>query len=83
MQASSFSKDGVTKENGMLLYHVATKIKPQISAQIPLLARYIVEKKIDSELRLNGNQPDDDYGLPLHENLLSSSFCSCYGVSHV
>ena len=38
----------------MLLYHIATKVKPQISAQLPLLSRYVVEGKIDSELRLTG-----------------------------
>ena len=44
----------MSKTNGMLLYHIATKIKPQIAVHIPLLARYVVEAKIDSELRLNG-----------------------------
>ena len=39
----------------MLLYHIATKVKPQISAHIPLLCRYIVDDKIDTELRLTGN----------------------------
>lgn len=38
----------------MLLYHIATKIKPQIASQLALLTKYVVEGKIDSELRLNG-----------------------------
>ncbi|XP_017491019.1 PREDICTED: probable glutamine--tRNA ligase [Rhagoletis zephyria] len=41
--------DGV----GMLLYHVATKMKPQVAHELPLLARYIVERKLDSTLRVD------------------------------
>lgn len=51
--ASSVSSGETSKAHGMLLYHIATKIKPQISMQIPLLSRYVAEGKIDSELRLN------------------------------
>nr|CAG4639800.1 EOG090X01EL [Daphnia pulex] len=43
----------ISKSHGVLLYNIATKVKPQISAQLPLLSRYVVEGKIDSELRLN------------------------------
>jgi len=28
---------------GMLIYHMATKLKPQTAEQLPLLVRYIVE----------------------------------------
>lgn len=38
---------------GMLLYHLATKIKPQINDQLPLIAKYIVSKKLDSTLRID------------------------------
>ncbi|XP_061395733.1 probable glutamine--tRNA ligase [Musca vetustissima] len=41
--------DGV----GMLLYHMATKIKPQCAEHLPLLVRYIVEKKLDSTMRID------------------------------
>lgn len=38
---------------GMLLYHMATKIKPQSAEHLPLLVRYIVEKKLDSTMRVD------------------------------
>ncbi|KAF2878943.1 hypothetical protein ILUMI_27216 [Ignelater luminosus] len=38
---------------GMLLYHLATKTKPQISDHLPLLIKYIVTKKLDSTLRID------------------------------
>jgi len=37
---------------GNLLYHVASKTKPQVWGLVPLLVGYIVEGKIDNELRL-------------------------------
>jgi len=49
----SISPSGIAKSHGMLLYHIATKVKPQISVHIPLLSQYVVEGKIESELRLN------------------------------
>ena len=54
IQASSHLKGQVPKSYGMLIYHIATKIKPQISAHVGLLTRYVVEEKIDSEMRLTG-----------------------------
>jgi len=41
--------DGV----GMLIYHMASKIKPQIIDKLPLLVKYIVAKKLDSTLRID------------------------------
>ena len=38
---------------GMLLYHVASKIKPQIKHHIGFLAKYVTEGKLDNELRVN------------------------------
>lgn len=38
---------------GMLLYHLATKIKPQCADHLPLLVSYIVEKKLDSTMRVD------------------------------
>lgn len=38
---------------GMLLYHLATKTKPQINDHLPLLIKYIVTKKLDSTLRID------------------------------
>ncbi|XP_073835703.1 glutaminyl-tRNA synthetase [Musca autumnalis] len=41
--------DGV----GMLLYHMATKIKPQCADNLHLLVKYIVDKKLDSTMRID------------------------------
>ncbi|XP_004537348.1 probable glutamine--tRNA ligase [Ceratitis capitata] len=38
---------------GMLLYHMASKIKPQIIHELPLVTQYIVEKKLDNTLRVD------------------------------
>ncbi|XP_065365523.1 probable glutamine--tRNA ligase [Calliphora vicina] len=47
-------KDAVLGEGvGMLLYHMATKIKPQSAEHLPLLVNYIVEKKLDSTMRVD------------------------------
>jgi len=56
LQGLQFSPNGISKSHGMLLYHIATKVKPQISVHIPLLSQYVVEGKIESELRLTGMQ---------------------------
>lgn len=41
--------DGV----GMLLYHMASKIKQQVIQHLPLLVQYIVSKKLDTTLRVD------------------------------
>lgn len=38
---------------GMLLYHMASKIKPQIADDLPLLVKYIVSRKLDSTMRID------------------------------
>ncbi|XP_017079935.1 probable glutamine--tRNA ligase [Drosophila eugracilis] len=38
---------------GMLIYHMATKLKPQTAEQLPLLVRYIVERKLDNTQRVD------------------------------
>lgn len=38
---------------GMLLYHLATKLKPQIHHHMPLIVKYIVTKKLDNTLRVD------------------------------
>lgn len=43
----------INSEVGVLLYHLASKIKSQIQDKIPFLARYIVEKKLDSTPRVD------------------------------
>ena len=42
----------VTGQRGTLLYHVASKAKPQTWSLVPLVVTYIVEGKIDTEQRL-------------------------------
>lgn len=37
---------------GTLLYHLATKTKPQINHHLPLIIKYIVSKKLDNNLRV-------------------------------
>lgn len=38
---------------GILLYHMASKIKAQIMHQLPLLVKYILNKKLDTTLRVD------------------------------
>lgn len=38
---------------GMLLYHLATKIKPQSLSHLPLLVQLIIDLKLDNILRIN------------------------------
>ncbi|KPJ16945.1 putative glutaminyl-tRNA synthetase [Papilio machaon] len=38
---------------GMLLYHLATKIKPQITENLSFLCKYIADGKLDSTLRVD------------------------------
>ncbi|CAG4964530.1 unnamed protein product [Parnassius apollo] len=38
---------------GMLLYHLATKIKPQITEKLPFICKYIADGKLDSTLRVD------------------------------
>ena len=43
----------LTGPRGNLLYHVASKSKPQMWSLVPVLVRLICEDKLDNELRLN------------------------------
>lgn len=48
------AKDASLDEGvGMLLYHMVTKLKPQVNDHLPLLVSYIVEKKLDSTMRID------------------------------
>lgn len=38
---------------GMLLYHMASKIKPQIIDLLPFVVKYIINKKLDSIVRID------------------------------
>ncbi|KAL9888848.1 glutaminyl-tRNA synthetase [Glossina fuscipes fuscipes] len=40
---------------GMLLYHMATKIKPQIAGQLPLITRYIASGKLNSAMKVDAS----------------------------
>ncbi|CAI5447473.1 unnamed protein product [Caenorhabditis angaria] len=43
----------ISKQKGTLLYQLATKIKPQIVGQIPLVVKYVQNEGIKSEPQLN------------------------------
>ena len=46
-------KAEINTAQGMLLYHVASKTKPQIKHHMEFLAKYVAEDKLDTELRVN------------------------------
>ncbi|XP_066256196.1 probable glutamine--tRNA ligase isoform X1 [Euwallacea similis] len=43
----------LTDGTGTLLYHLATKLKPQIGHHLPMLIKYVVAKKLDNTLRVD------------------------------
>ncbi|KAK9874390.1 hypothetical protein WA026_002737 [Henosepilachna vigintioctopunctata] len=43
----------ITPSNGVLLYHLGTKMKPQIINHLPLIVDYIMQNKLDSTLRID------------------------------
>jgi glutaminyl-tRNA synthetase len=45
---------GTLQQIGMLLYHLAAKMKVQISQFIPVIVEYIAANKIDSQQRIDG-----------------------------
>ena len=46
------SKVGDVSVRGNLLYNLASKIKPQIVAHLPMLSEYVVTGKLDTEVRV-------------------------------
>lgn len=53
-QAKKYSNKDVSKTTGNLLYHIASKTKPQIRSKIEILVQYVADGKIDTEIKLNG-----------------------------
>lgn len=51
--AKKHSTKGISKSTGNLLYHIASKAKPQIRPKIDTLVKYVVDEKIDTEIKLN------------------------------
>ncbi|KAG8312452.1 hypothetical protein J6590_023060 [Homalodisca vitripennis] len=43
----------VNSEDGILLYHLASKVKPQVTQHLPLLVEWIMTKKLTSQQRLD------------------------------
>ncbi|XP_043260696.1 probable glutamine--tRNA ligase isoform X1 [Colletes gigas] len=43
----------ITPEVGILLYHLASKIKNQIADKLPFITKYIAEKKLDTTQRVD------------------------------
>jgi len=54
MKVIEMAGDGeISGSRGNLLYHTASKTKPQMWSLVPLLVSYILSDKIDTELRLS------------------------------
>lgn len=51
--ALNHSGSAIEGSVGLLIYHLATKIKPQIIDHLPLIVKYIVEKKLDTQVRVD------------------------------
>lgn len=45
--------DSISQDIGVLLYHLASKIKNQIVDKIPFITNYIIEKKLDTVQRVD------------------------------
>ena len=43
----------ISSAQGMLLYHIASKIKPQIRDHLLFLSKYVAENKLNTEARVN------------------------------
>lgn len=54
LQAKEHTPKGIPKTTGNLLYHIASKSKPQIRSKIDIVVKYVAEGKIDTEIKLNG-----------------------------
>lgn len=65
---------------GILLYHLATKIKPQIIHHLNLFVKYIVTKKLDSTLRVD---KAIEFGLSHIDNIATDEFEKYCGVGVV
>jgi len=53
-EAITFTQNAkISQAQGMLLYHIASKIRPQIKQHIGFLAKYVTDGKLDSEVRVN------------------------------
>ncbi|XP_045465828.1 probable glutamine--tRNA ligase [Harmonia axyridis] len=47
------NSDAIPQPNGILLYHLATKMKPQMARHLPILVEYIMQNNLDSTLRVD------------------------------
>lgn len=52
-EAISLAGGEITPAQGMLLYHISSKIKPQIKHHLEFLSKYVASNKLDNELRVN------------------------------
>lgn len=66
--------------SGFLLYHLATKIKPQVNHHIPLIVKYIATKKLDTTLRVD---KAIEYALSHINNIDTTEFEKFCGVGVV
>ena len=63
-QAKRCGVGSIDKDVGKLLYNIATKLKTQIKNHQAMIVEYIVQKKITSEIQLNGKK-----GVQISQNL--------------
>ncbi|XP_045492365.1 probable glutamine--tRNA ligase [Colias croceus] len=79
---SEVQLDQLPSGAGLLLYHLATKIKPQIANKLSFICKYIAEGKLDSTLRVDAAL---DYVLSnvSEENINSKDFENACGVGVV
>ncbi|CAG4940858.1 unnamed protein product [Colias eurytheme] len=79
---SEVQLDQIPSGAGLLLYHLATKIKPQIANKLSFICKYIAEGKLDSTLRVDAAL---DYALShvSEENINSKDFENACGVGVV
>ncbi|KAG8181227.1 hypothetical protein JTE90_002909 [Oedothorax gibbosus] len=51
-EANKFSANGISKTMGVLLYRLATTVKPQIQDKIKFIVKYIAEEKLNTEFKV-------------------------------
>lgn len=54
LRTAALEAGAAAKEHGALLYHLASKTRPQLAQHIPLLTRYVAEGKLDNTQRVDG-----------------------------
>lgn len=72
--------DAISQATGTLLYHLATKMKPQMSQHLPTLVEHIMKNKVDTTVRVD---KAIEYALGHIDNFSIKEFESYCGVGIV